>query len=207
VKTDLNPKPVPLFAALFIPAAAALAVSVLARARPSCVSGTVADGFHGVWTAAPVLLASVAWWGAPHDRPASGLCANPAPDEGPARGLKGATLLVVDDAQHLCQAISAGLRSLGCSVVTAADGQEALEAASAHNVDLVLTDLVMPRMDGQELLYELRAGYPGVRVVAMTGHVVATRIDELRAAGFDDALSKPFSMEELVSRLRAILDS
>lgn len=206
MRTDLKPKVVPPFAVLFIPVATVLAVRVLARVRPSCLSGTVAGGLYAC-TAAPALLASVAWWGAPNDRPISGVCANSASDEGPAHGSKGATLLVVDDAQHLCQAISAGLRSLGYSVVTAADGREALEAASAHDVDLVLTDLVMPRMDGHELLYELRAGYPGVSVVAMTGHVAATRMGELRAAGFDDALAKPFSMGELGNRLRAILDS
>jgi DNA-binding response OmpR family regulator len=128
--------------------------------------------------------------------------------DGTRRGRSGGeTLLVVDDAQHLCQAIGAGLRSFGYHVVTAADGREALEAACTCQVDLVLTDIVMPRMGGEELLFELRAEYPGVRVVAMTGHVVDTHIQELREVGFDDALSKPFSMEELVARLRAVLEA
>lgn len=212
MKTDLNRTSPFLITAVAAFALAALSLCFPGFAPRTFLSGGTPAGLGVGPSAAPILLAAVAF-GDPgrsclgrrgsnatrHHRGAS--------DESSPGRTQGETLLVVDDARRLCQAISAGLRSYGYNVVTAADGREALDTASVYQVDLVLTDIVMPRMGGEELLCQLRADHPHVRVVAMTGHVVDTQMEELRAAGFDDALSKPFSMDELAGRLRAVLDT
>ena len=207
VTIDLAHKHLALRAVLL---AAALSALFLGLSRGSALTYLPARSSYRVldaWSTLPLLFAVVAFGGARTERCGPALY-DSAVGDGTCRGKSGGeTLLVVDDAQHLCQAIGAGLRSFGYHVVTAADGREALQAACTCQVDLVLTDIVMPRMGGEELLSELRAQYPGVRVVAMTGHVVDTHMEELREVGFDDALAKPFSMEELVDRLRAVLEA
>jgi PAS domain S-box-containing protein len=115
-----------------------------------------------------------------------------APVEG-----QGETVLVVEDAEQLRQAIQAGLASVGYRVLTAAHGRQALEILSREQVDLVLTDVVMPQMGGEALLRELQARAPDLKVVAITGHVMDTDLQGLQRAGFNAALSKPFSIEEL----------
>lgn len=211
MKTDLTRKALVLTTLFTAVALAAVTLWSLGFGPPTYLSGGAPVGLAVGPAAAPILLAAVAFRdpGGPcrstHYPPRGRHSAEVGDESGPGR-TQGETLLVVDDAHHLCQAIGAGLRSFGYDVVTAADGREALEAVSLCQVDLVLTDIVMPRMGGEELLCELRADDPHVRVVAMTGHVIDTQMEELRAAGFDDALSKPFSMDELAERLRAVLD-
>jgi PAS domain S-box-containing protein len=119
---------------------------------------------------------------------------------------RGETVLVVEDAERLRRAITAGLESSGYRVITAANGREALETVSRHAVDLVLTDVVMPEMGGGALLQSLRTDDPHLKVIAMTGHVVETDVKGLQAAGFADALPKPFSLEELTQLVREVLD-
>ena len=212
MKSDLSRKSPALIRAVAAVALAAVSLCLIGFAPPAFLSGGTSLGRPAAPAAAPILLAAVAF-GDPGRICLGSRCRNathPNRDVGDASGpgrTQGETLLVVDDASHLCQAISAGLRSFGYNVVTAADGREALDTASVYQVDLVLTDIVMPRMGGQELLCQLRADHPHVRVVAMTGHVVDTQMEELRAAGFDDALPKPFSIDELAERLRAVLDA
>jgi CheY-like chemotaxis protein len=113
---------------------------------------------------------------------------------------------VVEDGDQLREAIRVGLEPLEYRVLTASDGEEALAAIAEDEVDLVVTDLVMPKMGGEELLSRLRAADPALRVVAMTGHVVDRDIDSLRAAGFDAALPKPFSIDDLLAVVTAILE-
>lgn len=114
------------------------------------------------------------------------------------------TILVVEDAERLRRAVQAGLESIGYQVVTAANGQEALETVSLEEVDLVLTDVVMPKMGGEALLRQLATRAPQLSVIAMTGH--AMEEGELQRAGFAGALLKPFSMEELTQTIRTVLD-
>jgi CheY-like chemotaxis protein len=114
------------------------------------------------------------------------------------------TIVVIEDAERLRQAIQAGLASLGYQVITAANGWEALETVSWEDVDLVLTDVVMPRMGGEALLRRLRRRAPQLSVIAMTGHAMDT--GELQRAGFAGALLKPFSIEELTQTVRTVLD-
>jgi signal transduction histidine kinase len=118
----------------------------------------------------------------------------------------GETILVVEDAERLRRAVEAGLTSLGYQVITAAHGRQALEVLVAQDVDLVLTDVVMPEMGGEALLHRLRAEAPELKVIAMTGHVMDADVSGLRQAGFTDALPKPFSIEDLTRIVRDVLD-
>ena len=129
-----------------------------------------------------------------------------AKERAPLQG-RGETVLVVEDAEPLRRGIKTGLESLGYRALTAANGRQALEALSQHGVDLVLTDVVMPEMGGEALLRALRGRAPHLKIIAMTGHVVETDVKGLQARGFDAALPKPFSIDELTETVRNVLDS
>ena len=122
------------------------------------------------------------------------------------KGGRGETILVVEDAEGLRGAIRAGLSSVGYRVLTAAHGREALDKVIEHEIDLVLTDVVMPEMGGEALMRRLRQERPELQIVAMTGHVMDKDVHQLHASGFSAALPKPFSIEELTDVVRSVLD-
>jgi CheY-like chemotaxis protein len=126
----------------------------------------------------------------------------PAPQQG-----RGETILVVEDADQLRSAIKVGLELMGYHVLPASHGRQALDILAEQEVDLVLTDVVMPEMGGKALLKRLRAERPHLKTIAMTGHVVDADVQGLREAGFSDALPKPFSIEDLTEIVRDVLDS
>jgi two-component system KDP operon response regulator KdpE len=115
-----------------------------------------------------------------------------------------ATVLVVDDDPAIRQALADELALAGFAAITAADGEEALIRFAAEAPDLVLTDLAMPRLDGFEVIRRVRrAGATPVIVLSVRGE----ESDKIRALdlGADDHVSKPFSMGELLARVRAQL--
>jgi PAS domain S-box-containing protein len=120
---------------------------------------------------------------------------------------QGETVLVVEDAERLRRAVEASLASMGYRVLAAANGQEALDVVAQHEVDLVLTDVIMPEMGGEALLRRLRALDPRLKIIAMTGHVVEKDVKGLEAAGFNEALPKPFTIDELTNLVRHVLDT
>jgi len=127
------------------------------------------------------------------------------PEVGPLPG-QGETILVVEDAPQLRGALQVGLESMGYHVIPASHGRQALDLLAEQEVNLVLTDVVMPEMGGKALLNHLRAEQPHLKIIAMTGHVVDTDVQGLREAGFNDALPKPFSIEQLTQIVRDVLD-
>jgi len=129
----------------------------------------------------------------------------PERETGPLHGC-GETILVVEDAHQLREGIAVGLRALGYRVLEAANGVEALTAVSREDVDMVITDVVMPEMGGEELMRQLRDGNPELKIIAMTGHVVDTDVRNLRTVGFTAALRKPFSIQSLTETVRTVLD-
>jgi PAS domain S-box-containing protein len=100
-----------------------------------------------------------------------------------------------------------GIRSLGFAVLTAADGYEALEVYRAHmdETPLVLLDLTMPRMDGEETFRELRALDPSVRVVMSSGYSEQDITSRFAGKGLVGFVQKPYTLAELAERLRAAL--
>jgi two-component system, OmpR family, KDP operon response regulator KdpE len=110
-------------------------------------------------------------------------------------------VLAVDDEQGILVYVGANLRQQGYEVLTAHDGQEALETAALKQPDLVILDLAMPVMDGFEALRRLRE-WTQVPVIVLSAH--ADQADKVRALdlGADDYLTKPFGVEELLARVR-----
>ncbi len=112
-------------------------------------------------------------------------------------------ILVVDDDERILNFLRSKLRASGYEVHTAVDGCEGLEQAHGQDPDLIVLDLLLPRMDGLEMLREVRA-FSGVPVIILTAKGEdADRIRGLRL-GADDYLPKPFNPDELIARIEAV---
>jgi two-component system response regulator MprA len=114
-------------------------------------------------------------------------------------------VLVVDDEPAVRSALERALKLEGYDVELAADGDEALRRLSAHSADAVVLDVLMPQVDGLEVCRRLRAADDRTPVLMLTARdAVGDRVAGLDA-GADDYLVKPFALEELHARLRALL--
>jgi two-component system, OmpR family, response regulator len=114
-------------------------------------------------------------------------------------------VLVVDDEENVTHLVSSALRFDGFDTLTADNGTSALAAVAESDPDLVVLDVMMPGMDGLGVLHNLRAAGSQVPVIFLTARDAATdRIGGLRA-GADDYVVKPFSVEELLARVHAVL--
>jgi len=114
-------------------------------------------------------------------------------------------VLVVDDEENVTHLVSSALRFDGFETVTADNGQSALAAVAEADPDLVVLDVMMPGMDCLGVLQNLRAAGSQVPVIFLTARDTANdRIGGLRA-GADDYVVKPFSVEELLARVHAVL--
>nr|WP_274638001.1 response regulator transcription factor [Microbacterium bovistercoris] len=114
-------------------------------------------------------------------------------------------ILVVDDEQMLTDLLSMALRMEGWDVHTAASGFEALQAARDYQPDALVLDIMMPDLDGMSVLQRLRHSGNNVPVLFLTAKdSVGDRVAGLTAGG-DDYVTKPFSLEEVVARLRGLM--
>jgi CheY-like chemotaxis protein len=115
------------------------------------------------------------------------------------------TVLVVDDQDDFRYVLKLLLSRMGFSVIEARDGAEAMVQYLGDDVDVVLTDIFMPRMDGVELIRTLRALEPTVRIVAFSA-AVETRLSGQGCCGDDvPLLAKPMEIDQLVAALRRAL--
>lgn len=110
-------------------------------------------------------------------------------------------ILVIEDNLDLRDYLRLALETQGYEVLTARNGQEALGYLNGHRVDVVLTDLFMPEMDGIETIATLRKTFPDVRVVAMSGRPGVDYLAVARELGVNKTLRKPFEIEELLAAL------
>ncbi len=131
--------------------------------------------------------------------------------EAPARAVmhradgKPVRVLVVDDEPVLAELVSMALRYEGWDIATAGDGATAIELARENPPDVVVLDVMLPDMSGLDVLRRLRELKPGLPLLLLTAKdSVEDRIAGLTAGG-DDYVTKPFSIEEVVLRLRALL--
>ncbi|MEV0414284.1 response regulator transcription factor [Streptomyces sp. NPDC050448] len=114
-------------------------------------------------------------------------------------------VLVVDDEPDLTDVLGAALRSEGWAVRTAGDAAGALSSAAQFEPDLVVLDWMLPDLDGLSVLRALRERCPGVCVLFLTARdAVEDRIAGITAGG-DDYVTKPFSLEEVLARLRGLM--
>lgn len=124
---------------------------------------------------------------------------------GSTDGVTTGKVLVVDDEEYIRDLVSSALRIAGFQSMTAADGPRALAAVSSDSPDLVILDVGLPGIDGFEVCRRLRGDGDETPIIFLTARDAA----EDRVSGFtkggDDYLTKPFSLEELVARVRAVL--
>lgn len=114
-------------------------------------------------------------------------------------------VLTVDDESSLTELLSMALRYEGWEVSTAASGLEAVQVARQVRPDAIVLDIMLPDFDGLEVMRRIRAEQPDVPVIFLTAKdALDDRINGLTAGG-DDYVTKPFSLEEVVLRLRALL--
>jgi two-component system NtrC family response regulator len=116
------------------------------------------------------------------------------------------TILVVDDERNYLTVMEALLGEAGYEVFTAQSGPEALKAAGATELDLVLTDMKMPKMSGIELLEELRRLYPDLPVILMTAFGTVEKAVTAMKKGAFDYILKPFKNEEILVTIAKALD-
>jgi two-component system OmpR family response regulator len=108
-------------------------------------------------------------------------------------------ILVVDDEPHIAALLSATLRLIGYEVATATTGEQALAKAGEFEPELVVLDVMLPDIEGLEVARRLRAGGSTVPVLYLTAHDAVAGL----TAGGDDYVTKPFSLEDVVVRIRA----
>ena len=114
-------------------------------------------------------------------------------------------ILIVDDEGNHRRSLSISLRMEGFEVLEAADGQHALDTLKRESVDIVVADLMMPRVDGLELARRLRFAYPRTKMILMSAyHLTRAQLDRAQVGdiGF---LPKPYQFEQLKAQLDAAL--
>lgn len=118
-------------------------------------------------------------------------------------------ILVVDDERHIVRLVQVNLERAGYEVVTAYDGVEALEKMKTENPDMVVLDVMMPRMDGFEVLKNLQADprYQDVPVIMLTAKAQDADIFKGWASGVSSYLTKPFNPRELLVFVERIFQS
>jgi two-component system, OmpR family, KDP operon response regulator KdpE len=112
-------------------------------------------------------------------------------------------VLIVDDEPQILRALRINLTARQYDVVTAANGATALDAVRSGHPDIVVLDLGLPDLDGIEVIRELRTWTP-VPIVVLSGRVGSPDKVDALDAGADDYVTKPFSIEELLARIRAV---
>jgi two-component system KDP operon response regulator KdpE len=113
------------------------------------------------------------------------------------------TILVIDDEPQIVRALRINLRVRQFQVLAANSAGEALELAARHPPDLVILDLGLPDMDGVEVIHGLR-GWTHAPIIVLSGRTDSTTKVEALDAGADDYITKPFGMDELLARMRAV---
>jgi two-component system, OmpR family, KDP operon response regulator KdpE len=113
-------------------------------------------------------------------------------------------VLVVDDEPQILRALQINIRARGDEVVTAATGADALVAAARHRPDVAIVDLGLPDIPGLDVIVGIR-GWSNMPILVLSGRTDTTSKVAALDAGADDFIDKPFAIEELFARLRAVL--
>lgn len=118
-------------------------------------------------------------------------------------------VLVVDDEPNILLSLEFLIKKAGFQVRTAKDGEEALEALAAERPDLVLLDVMMPRKDGYEVCQTIRQNpdWQDMKIIMLTAKGREVEKEKGLALGADDYITKPFSTQEVVAKVREILSA
>lgn len=111
--------------------------------------------------------------------------------------MKSIKILVVDNEEDQRRLMSVILTEFGYAVKTASSAETALKRIDSENYQLIITDLIMPGMDGTELCERIKRIRPDVKVYALSGHIELYDDDKLEKLGFDGTIKKPVSMTAL----------
>jgi len=114
-----------------------------------------------------------------------------------AESSKGLTILVVDDEPVVRKVLERSLLREGFRVVTAGNGVEGLERVRGTKVDIVISDIMMPQMDGLEFLVEIKSDFPHIPVILITGFADQFTGKQALEAGAEDFIVKPFKNHEI----------
>jgi CheY-like chemotaxis protein len=120
----------------------------------------------------------------------------------------GGNILIIDDDVAVSHTLSLILTRAGHHVTTAASAREGLELLTDGNFDLVLTDIIMPELDGIEAIRRIRANHPGLRIIAMSGGGKIDKADFLHMAdalGADGIIDKPIRSERLLELVSGVM--
>ncbi len=114
------------------------------------------------------------------------------------------SILYVEDEIDLRDTTSDSLKSFVKEIVVAADGKEGLELFKNSNFDLVITDINMPKMNGNDMMKEIRQINPNVPIIVTTAHNDENEINAMKEAGMNSYIMKPIDLTELVKEILAI---
>ena len=114
-------------------------------------------------------------------------------------------ILLVDDDQSILEILADLMAIFGHDYVTAQNGVEAIEKLKHNFFDIVLTDMIMPDIDGMELLRHIKRNYPNIKVMVVTGYERAFTYTDVIRAGASDFISKPFNTDELEAKINRLV--
>jgi response regulator RpfG family c-di-GMP phosphodiesterase len=127
--------------------------------------------------------------------------------DAPAADSVAPVVLCVDDEPNILSSLRRQLRSLGCRILTADGGAEALELLRHEPIDVIVSDMRMPQMDGTELLEHVHRGWPGVVRILLTGHAdIKASVAAINRGRIDRYMNKPWDEQELTSAVRQGFD-
>ncbi|MBI3549499.1 MAG: response regulator [Elusimicrobia bacterium] len=115
------------------------------------------------------------------------------------------TILVIDDELGYRDMLRMDLSVQGFNVFTAAGGLEALAILAQEEIDLVVTDMKMPKMDGLETVIAIKKNHPGIPIILMTGYAIEDRVQTALQLKATICLKKPFAIEELTTVIQRTL--
>ena len=115
-----------------------------------------------------------------------------------------ARILIIDDDPDTRDLLEHALNSAGHQTLTASEGRQGLQHFLRDPVDLVITDLFMPELDGLEIIADLRTRFPAIAIIATTGHT-PDLLSVARKMGSNEILHKPFSTDELLALVQKVL--
>lgn len=116
-------------------------------------------------------------------------------------------ILIVDDEEHIILTLKLRLEHLGYDVITAADGQEGLDTARSHHPDLIILDVMMPKMDGYKVckLLKFDENFQSTPIILLSALSQQADIDLAMEIGADTYLTKPFDSQELTQTIERLL--